>query len=122
MILPGRATGKVYFSPSSGRRAPAGARRLQRRLDVGEGVHALGVEIIEADRLAIPIDRHLAGDENEFRCFDPRHMRVLAQRFAERVGIDDSDVRHGNLPRRGDLVTAQPLHYSAPRVAEDMTS
>src|SRR5262249_40732928 len=26
MILPGRATGSAYFSPLSGRRAPAGAR------------------------------------------------------------------------------------------------
>ena len=34
MILPGRATGSAYFSPSSGRRADAGARFARSPSDV----------------------------------------------------------------------------------------
>ena len=44
---------------------PTGAGRFKRRLDVGEGLHALGIEIVDADRLAVAADADLTGNEQE---------------------------------------------------------
>ena len=74
--------------------SPARADRLQRRLDIRKGLHALGVEIAVADKLAVAVDANLAGNKKEFRCLHAREVRVLPQRLAERIGIDKPDVRH----------------------------
>src|ERR1019366_186320 len=88
--------------------APAGADRFQRRLDIGESLHALGVEIV-ADDLAVLVDADLPRDENEFRRLHAGEMRVLPERLAERVGIENLDVGHRQTlfrARRGIAVAA----------------
>src|SRR4029434_10032472 len=72
----------------------ARALRRQRSLDIGEDLAALRIEIVGADDLAAPLGCHLAGDEQELGRLDARELRILAQRFAERVGVLDRDVGH----------------------------
>jgi hypothetical protein len=74
--------------------SPAGADRFQCGLDIGKGLHALGVEIVDAHDLAVPIDTHLTCDEDEFRGLHAGEMRILPQWLAERVRVENLDVSH----------------------------
>ena len=74
--------------------------RFESRLDIGEGLHALRVEVVMADHFAILINANLTCYENKFGRFHSRHMRVLTKRLAERVGVDDLDLRHHLFPPR----------------------
>jgi hypothetical protein len=78
----------------------AEARALggERRADVGEGLRALAVEIGRG--LAVLAGADLARDEQELRGLHPRDLRVLPERFAEAVGVEDFDVGHGSLLMR----------------------
>jgi len=44
---------------------PPGADRLQRGLDVGEGLAALRIEVVGADDTAVLVGRQLSGNEDE---------------------------------------------------------
>jgi hypothetical protein len=77
--------------------APTGARRGQRGLDIAEHLHALRVEIVDADDLAGAVARELPGDEQELRRPHPRDLRILAERLAEAVGAVDLYIRHRGL-------------------------
>jgi hypothetical protein len=52
----------------------------------------LRVEIAVAGELAVFGDANLAGDVDEFRRLDAGNLRVLPERLAERVGIENLDV------------------------------
>src|SRR5205823_6448221 len=75
--------GELHYVP------PAGARRFQRFLDLGEHAGALRVEVVAG--------RQHAGNEKEFTGLDPGQVRVLAERLAEGVNVVDADVCHGGL-------------------------
>jgi hypothetical protein len=63
---PASAQGRLW----TGRYFPIRSDRFQRRLDIREGLHALGVEIAVVDKLAVAVDANLAGDEDKFRRLD----------------------------------------------------
>src|SRR6478672_2375147 len=67
----------------------------ERRADVGEGLCALAVEIRRG--LAVLAGADLPRDEQELRGLHPRDLRVLPERLAEAVGVEDFDVGHGSL-------------------------
>ena len=72
----------------------ARALRHQRRLDIGEDLPALRVEVVGADDLAALVRRQLAGDEQELGRLDARDLRILSERLAERVRIENFDLGH----------------------------
>ena len=73
----------------------ARALRLQRRADVGEGLGALRIEVGRG--LAVLSGADLSGDEQELGRLHAGDLRILPQRFAEAVGIQVLDLRHGRL-------------------------
>src|SRR5262249_55736329 len=81
--------------------AETGTGGFERRLDIGEGLHALRVEIVTADDLAV-LDRYLPGDEQKLRRLDASHVRILPERLSQRVGIKNLDVGHGAVLHMGD--------------------
>ena len=92
--------------------APAGADRFERRLDIGESLHALRIEVAIAGQLAVLVDADLAGDEHEFRGLHAGQMRILPKRLAERVGIDEfliSAIVETPPTRRGKPVAANVI-------------
>ncbi len=70
---------------------------LQRGFNVREGLYALGVEIVGADDFAVAVNAHLAGNENKLRCLHASEVRILPERLAERVRIENLDIGHRRL-------------------------
>src|SRR6516165_3734928 len=83
----------------------AGARRFERGLDIGERLDALCVKIVYPDRRAARIDGHLTRDKKKLGRLNPRHVRVLAERLAERVGIKKRKSGGVALCARGGVAT-----------------
>src|SRR5262249_24454065 len=77
--------------------SPVRALRAKRRLDVGEDLAALGVEIARTDDAAVLVSGQLPGDEQELRRFDARDLRVLTHRLSENAGVHDLDFGHVGL-------------------------
>src|SRR5262249_4352050 len=77
--------------------AKGSALRLERRLDIGEHLHALRVEVVGADHVAV-LDRHLAGDEQELGGLYAGDVRVLAERLAQQSGVGKLVVSPGEPP------------------------
>ena len=77
----------------------ARALRGKRCADIGEHQRALRVEIGRS--FAVLVGADLAGDEQELRRFDSGDLRILPERLAEAVGVEDLE-----------------LAWSAPRLCE----
>jgi hypothetical protein len=69
----------------------------ERRADIGEDQTALRVEI--GRRLAVLVGADLAGDEQKFRRFDAGQLRILPERLAEAVGVENLNRHWLKLPR-----------------------
>src|SRR3954454_10222776 len=74
--------------------APTRAGRFERRLDVGEYLHALRIEVVRADDLALEVRGKLTRDVKEFRRLHTRDVRVLPERSPERGHVLNFDLGH----------------------------
>ena len=74
----------------------ARALRGKRRADIGEHQAALRVEI--GRRLAVLVGADLAGDEQKLRRLNARELRILPERLAEAVGVENLNIGHCCFP------------------------
>src|SRR3954470_12278378 len=72
----------------------AGVLRFERRLDVGEDLPALRVEVVLAHAGAAFLRRHLPGDKQTLGGINACDLRVLPERLTQRLGVVKSDVGH----------------------------